>query len=93
MDDALRARPHLMTSTDGISTNEKASSISAKQAQNSWVEENAERILRAIGNWRKADLGVGMCSRAVTRYSATEGTEKDLRYTLVSTAMEMQKIG
>ena len=34
-----------------------------------------------------------MCSRAVTRYSATEGTEKDLRYTLVSMSMELQKIG
>ena len=82
-----------MTSIDAISTDEKASSISAKQAQNSWVEGNAERLLRAIGNWKKANLGVGTCSRAVARYSATEGTEKDLRYTLVSTIMEVQKIG
>ena len=34
-----------------------------------------------------------MWSGAVTRDSATEGTEKDLRYTLVSITMEVKKIG
>ncbi|KAM0796971.1 hypothetical protein BDR22DRAFT_975693 [Usnea florida] len=80
--DASPAHPHQMTSTYAIFINEKTSSTSVKQAQNSWVEGNTERLLRAIGNWKKAPLGVSMCSRAVTRYSAIEGTEKDLRYTL-----------
>ena len=91
--DASSAHPHQMASTDAIFIEKKTSSVSAKQAQDSWVEGNAERLLRAIGNWKKADLGVGVCSRAVTRYSATEGTEKDLRCTLVNTTMEVQKIG
>ena len=85
--------PHQMTSTYAIFIDEKTSSTSVKRAENSWVEGNTERLLRAIENWKKATLGVGTCSRAVTRYNATEGTEKDLRYTLVSTSMEMQKIG
>ena len=39
-----------MTPNDAISINEKASYILAKQAQDSWVEGNAERLSRAIGN-------------------------------------------
>ena len=88
--------------TAAISAPKGPSSTSDKKAQDIWVEENAETLLKDIGNWKIAEnretllkkirnweraedeVSTGSLKRNVD--VVKEGTDKDLRYYLVSIA-------
>ena len=52
-----------------------------ESVQKAWVEENRSDLLRAFSTGKKTDLAP---YRNVEIFSAVEGTEQDLRQTLVS---------
>lgn len=88
---ASSSRSHPKTLTDATSTGKGYSPSSAEQALNTWVEDNAQMILKAMATLKRAKLGICMCPRTVARYSSTDGTEEDLRSTLVSESAQREE--
>lgn len=72
--------------TTAIPTPKGPSSASDNEAQYTWVEEHAESLLKDITNWKRAKDEVISASIKRNRNVplAKEGTDKDLRYYLVS---------
>lgn len=76
------------TSNNVIATSKKLSSSSAERDQDAWAKSNAKELLRVFMDWKGAGTAPSDCPATHTCYHATEGTDKDLYYNLVS-----EKIG
>ena len=63
---------------------EESSSASEERTLNAWVKTNEEDLLKAIANDETAEMTPGTCPSTVVGYWATEDTDKDLRFILVS---------
>ena len=75
-----------------IATSKGPSSTLAERDQDAWAESNAKELLRVIMDWKRAGTARSDYPETPTHYHATEGTDKDLYYNLVSEKIGREKM-
>lgn len=80
------------TSDNVIATSKGPSSTSTELDQDAWAKSNAKELLRVIMDWKRAGTAPCDCPETLTRYHATEGTDEDLYYNLVSERIGREKM-